>query len=259
MVTSFKPVIFGCSGLSLSSAERVFFAAERPCGLIVFRRNCASIDQLSALVAAFREAVADPMAPVFVDQEGGRVLRLKRPYWRQAPSHGVIGKLADADPDGPERLARDVGAAIGAQLAQVGVNVNLAPCLDVRFPYTHDSIDDRAFHSDPKIVTRLGASYIDGLKSVGVQAALKHLPGHGRARLDSHRDLPTIDVDSDDLAVDFAPFKALAQAAPWAIVSHLLFPALDPHEPATTSRRIIGKIVRNAIGFEACSLQTILP
>jgi len=248
-MTPMKPVIFGCAGLALTEDERRFFAAERPCGLIVFKRNCASVPQLRALVASFREIVGDPLAPAFVDQEGGRVLRLKAPAWWQAPAAGKIGKLADADLPGAVQLAHDVGAAIGAQLAEVGINVDFAPCLDVLFPYTHDAIGDRAFHRDPKVVAKLGRAYVDGLATFGVQATLKHLPGHGRAKLDSHYDLPVIEASREELEIDLAPFRALNDL-PWGIVSHLVTPALGDSEPATTSAKIVEKIIRGAIGFE---------
>jgi beta-N-acetylhexosaminidase len=243
-----KPVVFGCAGAVLSDEERAFFAAHRPLGLIVFRRNCIDKAQLSALTASFRDIVADETAPVFIDQEGGRVQRLRAPIWWEAPAAGAIGALADSDPEAAEVLARDVGAAIGVQLAEVGINVDFAPCLDVRFPFTHDAIGDRAFHADPAIVAQLGRAYAEGLARFGVQATIKHLPGHGRARLDSHLDLPVIDDDAEALSVDLAPFAALKHL-PWGILSHLLFPALDPDEPATTSATIIRDIVRGRIGF----------
>jgi beta-N-acetylhexosaminidase len=244
-----RPIIFGCAGPALTPEERRFFAETRPCGLIVFKRNCENEVQLSALIASFREIVDDPLAPVFIDQEGGRVLRMKAPSWWQAPASGKIGKLAEQDLAAGVKLAYDTGAAIGAQLAEVGVNVNFAPCLDVRFPYTHDAIGDRAFGGDPDLIVALGRAYVEGMAEHGVQGTLKHLPGHGRANLDSHYDLPVIDVARSDLDLDLAPFKALNDL-PWGIVSHLLFPQLDPGEPATTSAKIIREIVRDAIGFE---------
>ena len=249
MSTPLRPIIFGCAGPVLTDEERQFFKATRPCGFILFKRNCEDVAQLRALVASMREIIDDSLAPIFIDQEGGRVLRMKRPAWWQAPASGLIGKLADTNFDAAVTLANDTGRAIGAQLADVGVNVNFAPCLDVVFPYTHDAIGDRAFHSDPKIIAALGRAFIDGMATFGVQGVLKHLPGHGRARLDSHYDLPVIDVGADELALDLAPFIALHDL-PWGIVSHLLFPALDASEPATTSAKIIAEVVRGRIGFE---------
>lgn len=248
MASSLRPVIFGCAGPVLTEDERRFFADVRPCGLIVFRRNCETVDQLRALTGEFRRLIGDPLAPVFIDQEGGRVLRMKQPYWWHAPSAGVIGALADTDRAAARALAFDTGAAIGAQLAEVDINVNFAPCLDIRFPYTHDAIGDRAFHADPAIVTDLGRAYLEGMAVHGVQGTLKHMPGHGRALLDSHYDLPVIDADRAALDLDFAPFRALS-ATPWGILSHLLFPALDPDAPATLSAKIIREIIRDALGF----------
>jgi beta-N-acetylhexosaminidase len=249
MASAPRPLIFGCAGPVLTKEERRFFAEARPCGLILFRRNCETIPQLSALVASFRETIDDPLAPVFVDQEGGRVLRLKPPVWWPAPAAGRIGRLAERDRTAGVTLAFDVGRAIGAQLAEVGVTVNFAPCLDVRFPFTHEAIGDRAYGGDPDLIAALGRAFADGMAVFGVQATLKHLPGHGRARLDSHRALPTIDVSRDALATDLAPFAALRDL-PWGIVSHLLYPALDPSAPATLSPTIIRTVIRETIGFD---------
>jgi beta-N-acetylhexosaminidase len=248
-MTPMKPVIFGCAGPALTPEERTFFAAERPCGFILFRRNCVDVAQTQALVESMREIIDDPLAPIFIDQEGGRVLRMRPPVWWKAPASGAIGKLADRDLDAAVALARDTGAAIGAQLGECGVNVDFAPCLDILFPYTHDAIGDRAFHSDPAIVITLGRAFMDGLALYGVQACLKHLPGHGRARLDSHLDLPVIEASVEELERDLAPFIALNDQ-PWGIVSHLLFPALDPSAPATLSPKIIAEVIRGRIGFE---------
>jgi beta-N-acetylhexosaminidase len=248
MTKAMRPIIFGCAGLALSEDEQRFFADARPCGFILFRRNCESVAQTRALVQAMRETIDDPLAPVFIDQEGGRVLRMKAPGWWNAPAPGKIGAAADRDPAAGVLLARDVGAAIGAQLAEVGINVNFAPCLDVRFPYTHDAIGDRAFHADPVVCAALGRAFIDGMAKHGVQGALKHMPGHGRAQMDSHYDLPVIDAGLADLETDLAPFIALKDV-PWGIVAHLLFPALDPDAPASLSARIIGDVIRGEIGF----------
>lgn len=244
-----KPIIFGCAGPKLTDEERAFFKAERPCGFILFRRNCVDVAQTQSLVESMREVIDDPLAPVFIDQEGGRVRRMWPPVWWKAPAAGLIGKLADRDLDAGVQLAKDVGAAIGAQLGECGVNANFAPCLDVVFPYTHDAIGDRAYHSDPAIIAALGRAFIDGMDLYGVQGCLKHLPGHGRANLDSHYDLPVIDVGADELDLDLAPFIALNDL-PWGIVSHLLFPQIDPKHPATLSPKIISEILRERIGFE---------
>lgn len=249
MNQAMKPIIFGCAGPKLTDDERAFFAAARPCGFILFRRNCVDVAQTQALVESMREVIDDPLAPIFIDQEGGRVRRMWPPVWWKAPASGLIGKLADRDMDAAIQLAKDTGAAIGAQLGECGVNVDFAPCLDVLFPYTHDAIGDRAFHSDPAVVAALGRAFIDGMALYGVQGCLKHLPGHGRANLDSHYDLPVIDVPTSDLDIDLAPFIELNDL-PWGIVSHLLFPQLDPKHPATTSAKIIREIIRERIGFE---------
>lgn len=248
MTSAMRPIIFGCAGPVLTEAERQFFADTRPCGFILFRRNCVDVAQLSALVASLRETIDDPLAPIFIDQEGGRVLRMKAPGWWQAPASAKIGAVADHDLAAGVALARDTGSAIGAQLAEVGVNVNFAPCLDVRFPYTHDAIGDRAFHGDPAVVAALGRAFIDGMAKHGVQGTLKHMPGHGRAQMDSHYDLPVIAADAAALARDLSPFVALHDV-PWGIVAHVLYPALDADLPASLSARIIKDVIRGEIGF----------
>ncbi|MDX2234286.1 MAG: beta-N-acetylhexosaminidase [Hyphomonadaceae bacterium] len=248
MTSAIRPLIFGCAGPALTPAERTFFAQARPCGFILFKRNCVDGPQLTALVAELRASIDDPLAPIFIDQEGGRVLRMKAPAWWQAPASGRIGAVADRDLAAGVTLARDVGRAIGAQLAQVGVTVNFAPCLDIRFPYTHEAIGDRAFHADPAVVAALGRAFIDGMAKYGVQGTLKHMPGHGRAIMDSHYDLPVIDVAASELALDLTPFIALNDV-PWGIVAHVSYPAIDPVAPASISSRIIGDVIRGDIGF----------
>jgi beta-N-acetylhexosaminidase len=234
----------------LTDDERAFFAAARPCGFILFKRNCVDAAQTRALVEALRESVGDALAPVSIDQEGGRVQRLREPGWLETPAAGAMGALADRDIEAAKDFARHSARVIGAQLADCGINLDFAPCLDVLFPYTTPAIGDRAFHTDPAIVVALGRAFMDGLDDFGVQTVLKHLPGHGRARLDSHYDLPTIDASHAELAaVDFVPFVAL-QDKLWGMLSHLLIPALDPDAPATISPKIIREIIRGELGFQ---------
>lgn len=249
MVQPPKPLVLGCSGPVLTDDERAFFTAARPCGFILFRRNCIDPAQTRALVAQLRESIDDAFAPVSIDQEGGRVQRMRQPGWLETPAGGAMGQIASRDLEAGKDFARNAARVIGAQLAECGINLDFAPCLDVLFPYTTPAIGDRAFHEDPAIVITLGRAFMDGLADFGVQAVLKHLPGHGRARLDSHYDLPTIDASHAELsAVDFAPFVALNDTL-WGMLSHLLIPALDPDAPATISPKIIREIIRGEMGF----------
>ena len=180
-MTQSLPVIFGCSGPELTPEEERFFREVRPCGFIVFRRNCVSREQLRRLATQLRATIDDAHAPIQIDQEGGRVLRLRAPEWWEAPAAGAIGSAYDGDQERAVRAAELVGRIIGLQLSDVGVTVDCAPCVDLRYPFGHSVIGDRAFHADPKAVTRLGRAFADGLASAGVQATIKHLPGHGRA------------------------------------------------------------------------------
>jgi beta-N-acetylhexosaminidase len=246
----FRAFISGCSGTSLSDQERVFFAQARPCGLILFARNCESPAQLRALVSAFRDAVESDEALVLIDQEGGRVQRLKPPAWRQMPPAKVYGDLYRDD----QVLARGAAYAgarlIAAELRAAGITVNCTPVLDVPEPGAHDIIGDRAFSSDPEIVSELGRAVVEGTLAGGVLPVIKHVPGHGRARADSHLALPRIDATAAELCdVDFQPFIALAEA-PLAMTAHVLLPAFDEERPASISPVIMGEVIRELIGLK---------
>ena len=185
-MVDFKAFISGCAGTSLSDDERAFFAETRPCGLILFARNCSSPEQLRTLVCDFRDAVESDEALVLIDQEGGRVQRLRPPYWREMPPARAYGELYRDDPAGALAAAFAGARLIAAELHDAGITVNCTPVLDVPQPGAHDIIGDRAFSLDPDIVIDLGHAVVEGTLAGGVLPVIKHVPGHGRARADSH-------------------------------------------------------------------------
>lgn len=249
-MVDFKTFISGCAGTILSDDERAFFAEERPCGLILFARNCSSPEQLRALVCDFRDAVESDEALVLIDQEGGRVQRLRPRHWREMPPARVYGELYRDDPAGAMAAAFAGARLIAAELHEVGITVNCTPVLDVPEPGAHDIIGDRAFSSDPDIVSDLGRAVVEGTLAGGVLPVIKHVPGHGRARADSHLSLPRIDASAAELAaVDFRPFMAMCDA-PLAMTAHVLLPAFDDERPASVSPVIMGEVIRELIGLK---------
>ncbi|MEZ5874012.1 MAG: beta-N-acetylhexosaminidase [Hyphomicrobiales bacterium] len=244
-----KAFISGCADTSLSADERAFFARERPCGLILFARNVKSPDQVRALITSFKESVGSDELFILVDQEGGRVQRLRPPHWRAMPPARCYGELYQADPELAKRAAFAGARLMAAELRDVGFNVNCTPCIDVPQRGAHDIIGDRAFSFDPDVIIALGRAVMDGTLAGGVLPVIKHVPGHGRAMADSHLDLPRIDASADELeAVDFRPFHALRDA-PLAMTAHVLLPAFDERRPATVSPAIMGKVIRDSIGL----------
>jgi beta-N-acetylhexosaminidase len=245
----FKAFISGCAGKTLGDAERRFFAATRPCGLILFARNCDSPAQLRALVASFKDAVGSDEVLVLIDQEGGRVQRLKPPHWRNMPPAGCYGREYETDPEAAKRAAFAGARLTARELYDLGINVNTMPVLDVPQKGAHEIIGDRAYSSDPEIVIALGRAVIEGCLAGGVLPVIKHVPGHGRAKADSHLALPGIDVSAAELErVDFRPFHALRDA-PLAMTAHVLLPAFDDRRPASTSPVIMAEVIRDRIGL----------
>lgn len=245
----FKAFISGCAGAALSDAERRLFAATRPCGLILFARNCETPEQIKTLIAAFKDAVGSDEVLVMIDQEGGRVQRLRPPHWRAMPPARCYGNLYRTDPELAKRAAAAGARLIAQELHELGINVNTAPVLDVPQPGSHDIIGDRAYASDPETVIALGRAVAEGYLAGGVLPVIKHVPGHGRAKADSHLSLPVIDVPERELdAVDFHTFRAMRDA-PLAMTGHVLLPAFDDRRPATTSPAIMGEVIRNRIGL----------
>ncbi len=243
-----KACILGCSGLALTAEEAVFFAAERPWGFILFRRNVDTPDQVRALVRALRETVDDPAAPVLIDQEGGRVQRLGAPHWPRYPTGRAYADYAANDPLTGQALARLGGRLMAADLARLGINVDCTPVLDVPQPGAHDVIGDRAYGPTVEGVIRLGRAMAEGMIAGGVLPVIKHIPGHGRAMSDSHLALPEVDAPLATLeAVDFPPFEALSDM-PMAMTAHVVYRAIDRRRPATTSRAAI-RLIRDRLGF----------
>ncbi|GAA0537980.1 beta-N-acetylhexosaminidase [Rhizomicrobium palustre] len=243
-------VIFGCSGLSLLPSERDFFREAQPWGFILFGRNIGDREQVRRLVADLREAVGGDPAPVLIDQEGGRVARLKAPGWSSRPPQGVFGALHGRVPDAAREAAYLNSRLIAFDLTELGVNVDCLPLLDVPAAGAHDIIGDRAFSNQPSVVIELGRAVMEGLLDGGVLPVMKHIPGHGRAGADTHLELPHVAASADELSTgDFVPFRSL-NTCPMAMTAHVVYDAIDPSRPATISPRVILKVIREEIGFE---------
>jgi beta-N-acetylhexosaminidase len=242
--------ILGCSGPELTTEEKAFFRRVRPWGFILFGRNViGGPEQVRRLAAALRETVGRADAPVLIDQEGGRVQRMGPPHWRRFPPGRAYGDLARNDPVFRREITRLGARLLAHDLASVGINVDCLPVLDVADPQGHDVIGDRAYGEGPDEVAVLGRAAAEGLIAGGVLPVIKHIPGHGRARADSHKELPVVDAPLAALAArDFAPFRALSDM-PMAMTAHVIYAAVDGRRPATTSRKVMRGVVRGAIGF----------
>lgn len=242
--------IFGCSGPVLNAEEAAFFRDVQPWGFILFGRNCASPDQVRKLVDQLRATVDRADAPILIDQEGGRVARLGPPSWRRYPPGRAYGELAANDPLTRREITRLGARLMAHDLAALGINVDCLPVLDVPDPEGHAVIGDRAYGDEPAEIAVLGRAAAEGLIAGGVLPVIKHIPGHGRAKSDSHMGLPVVDVGLSGLkSRDFAPFMGLSDM-PMAMTAHVLYTALDTRRPATTSRKIIQSIIRKSIGFD---------
>ncbi len=253
-MTNSKPIIVGAAGIELSADESALFAHERPAGLILFQRNCETPEQLSQLIADFRASVDNPDALVFIDQEGGRVARLRPPHWRSMPPSRVFGQMAEDDFVEAAAALELATVITASELHRLGITVNCAPVLDVPVEGAHDVIGDRAFSSDPSLVARLGRIAVDAMIKAGVLPVIKHVPGHGRAQVDSHHALPRVDADRGLLCdTDFIPFKALTDA-PMAMTAHIVYEGIDDEQPLTLSKKGIENVVRGDIGFEGLLL-----
>lgn len=249
-----RAIIFGCSGLSLTAAERELFARSQPLGFILFARNIAGPAQLRSLIAELRDSVGRPDAPVLIDQEGGRVARLREPHWRAGPAVAKLGAVAANDPAAARELCWLHGRLIADQVSRLGIDVVCAPVLDVPVPGAHDVIGDRAFGRSAVLVVELGRAMAEGLLAGGVAPVIKHIPGHGKTRTDSHTELPVVDAPLAVLeAEDFAPFRALNDM-PWGMTAHVLYTAVDAARPATTSPIVVERVIRGLIGFDGVLL-----
>ena len=244
-----KAFICGVSSITLTDDERAFLRVHQPWGLILFKRNVQSPDQISALTKEFREIVGRADAPVLIDQEGGRVQRMAPPVWPKYPPAARFNALSVSTQRKAE-LVRLSAHLMGLDLRACGINVDCLPVLDVPAPGGHNVIGDRAYAEDPERVALLGGAAAEGLMQAGVLPVMKHVPGHGRAGADSHLELPRDDATIKELeAADFVPFQQLAHL-PMAMTAHVVYSAIDPTGPATTSRKVVQEIIRQAIGFD---------
>lgn len=246
---SVRAFISGCAGPSLSEDEKAFFRDAAPWGLILFKRNVESPEQVLRLTESFRGTVGRRNAPVLIDQEGGRVQRLGPPHWRAYPAARRYGELFERDPLRALRSARLVARLMAEDLRALGINVDCLPVLDVPVEGSHDVIGSRAYGLAPEKICVLARAAMEGLMSGGVLPVIKHIPGHGRAITDSHHALPVVKASKAELQEsDFATFAAFADA-PMAMTAHVVYEALDPEHPATQSRNIV-RFIRRQIGFE---------
>jgi beta-N-acetylhexosaminidase len=247
---STRAFITGVSGLELSADERAFIRSERPWGFILFKRNVDTPAQVIRLVNELREAIAEPDAPVLIDQEGGRVQRFGPPNWPAYPPGSVFGALYDIDPQLGLSAARLSARLIAADLTASGVTVDCLPLADVPVAGADAVIGDRAYGTEPHKVAAIARAVTEGLERGGILPVLKHIPGHGRATADTHFRLPEVDTPIMELErTDFAAFQPLADL-PMAMTAHVVFSALDPAQPATTSATIIETVIRGMIGFQ---------
>lgn len=244
-----KPVIYGLSGPALTADETAFFREAVPAGFILFKRNVENKSQLRALTDALRDLSGRSDVPILIDQEGGRVARLGPPEWPAFPAGPAFDALYEIAPMSAIEAARVHAQATALMLNEVGINVDCWPLLDVAQADTTEAIATRALGHEPMRVAAMGRAIMDGLRRGGVVGVIKHMPGHGRAVVDTHYHLPTVTVSDADLGIDLAPFQALADA-PMGMTSHIVFQAWDADRPATLSPVIINDIIRGRIGFD---------
>ena len=247
------PAIFGLSGVTLSDDERDFFRDSKPAGYILFARNCETREQLRALTDSLRDLHGTDNLIVSIDQEGGRVARMKAPEWPSYPTGERFARLWDVAPVSAIEAARVNAQALASDLAQVGITVNFHAPFDVRRPDTVDAIGDRALGTDGRQVAALGRAVLDGHARAGVLGCIKHMPGHGRAKVDSHKDLPVVDASEAELADDLRPFQMLKDAL-IGMSAHIVYTVWDEDNPATQSQTVVHDIIRGRIGFDGLLL-----
>jgi beta-N-acetylhexosaminidase len=247
-------VIYGCHGTELLPEERQFFRDAQPWGFILFGRNVAAPEQVRRLVDALRECVSDEHAAVLIDQEGGRVARLRPPYWRTRFPAAKFGALKQSSATAARESAYLNARLMAHELCELGVNVDCTPVLDVPVEGADDVIGDRAFAADPVTIIELGRAVIEGMLDGGVLPVMKHIPGHGRATADSHKGLPRVATSAEELsATDFVTFRSLNHC-PMAMTAHVVYENIDAQRPATTSPKVIRDVIRGEIGFEGVLL-----
>lgn len=247
------PAIFGLSGPTLTDDERAFFREADPAGYILFGRNCVDPAQLRALTDDLRNLHGRERLLVSIDQEGGRVARLRPPHWSAYPAGEAFDRLYAVAPASAIEAARVNARALALELSAMGITVDYHPPLDVRQKDAHEVIGDRALGSDPVQVAAIGRGVLDGLTAGGVAGCIKHMPGHGRSSTDTHKEMPTVHASAEELESDLAPFRALNHA-PIGMTGHLLFPVWDADNPATLSETIIRDVIRGEIGFDGLLL-----
>ena len=243
------PAILGLGGETLGANERALFREAEPAGYIVFARNCIDREQLRALTDELRTLEGRDHLPILMDQEGGRVARMKPPAWPEFPCGERFDALYRKAPMTAIEATRANAHALAATMREAGVNVNCLPLLDVRQPGADPIIGDRALGAEPMQVAALGRAVLEGLQAGGVVGVVKHMPGHGRATVDSHKVLPVVTASEEELETDLAPFRAL-RSAPMGMVAHVVYTAWDAERPSSQSEEVIAKIIRNGIGFD---------
>ena len=244
-----KPVIFGLAGLELSADERAFFADADPAGYILFKRNCGHRAQMRALTDSLRDLHGRADLLIMIDQEGGRVARMQPPEWPAFPAGAVFDALYETSPISAIEAARANAEALGLMLAEVGVTVDALPLLDLRQPDANDVIGDRAYGFEPMRVAAIGRAVLEGLAAGGVTGIVKHMPGHGRVLVDSHKALPLVEASEQELESDLAPFRTL-NWAPIGMTAHIVYSAWDDARPGTLSHYVVERIIRERIGFD---------
>ncbi|HAU22107.1 MAG TPA: beta-N-acetylhexosaminidase [Erythrobacter sp.] len=247
------PAVFGIAGFELTAEETAFFKDADPAGYILFARNIGDREQVRRLTDSLRELHGRESLFVSIDQEGGRVARMRPPHWAEYPAGEVFDRLYAVAPASAIEAARINAQAMAMDLYEAGISVDFHPPLDVRQPGAHDVIGDRALGSEPMQVAALGRAIIDGLARGGVAGCIKHMPGHGRSMCDSHKELPRVHANDDELEADIAPFRALNHT-PIGMTGHLLFTTWDAENPATLSSKIVSEIIRGRIGFDGLLL-----
>ncbi|MBV9932423.1 MAG: beta-N-acetylhexosaminidase [Alphaproteobacteria bacterium] len=244
-----QAIIYGLSGPALTDAERAFFRDANPAGYILFARNCVDRAQMRRLTDELRALDGRDDLPVLIDQEGGRVARMRPPEWPAFPAAEAFARLYEKAPMSAIEAARANAEAIALLLREVGVTVDCLPLLDVRQPGASDIIGDRALGAEPMQVAALGRAVLDGLQAGGAVGVVKHMPGHGRALVDSHKTLPVVPAGEEALATDLEPFRSLAWA-PMGMTAHVVYEAWDAERPGSLSPTVIGEIIRRRIGFD---------
>ena len=243
------PAFFGLQGTTLSADERALFGASDPAGYILFKRNVETPEQVRALTDSLRALSGNPRLPILIDQEGGRVARLRPPHWPEFPPPIVFGEAWEKAPLTAMAAARANAQSLAVMLSELGISVDCLPLLDVKTEGMHDVIGDRSYGTDPHMVASLGRATLDGLKAGGCVGVVKHIPGHGRGTLDSHLALPTVTASAEELETDLIPFRRL-QDAPMAMTAHILYTAWDSELCASLSPTIIQDIIRGSCGFD---------